>query len=114
MEVHEAGGGIMFTVDRVRKASEDQLYAAFKHYAMKMLQVQSPGTVPNWPNVTSGPQEGHSWVNYVRFLVQSFLIQQPLFRTLESLYPSPPLKHFGLYAPKVQPFRQFFSKLPLF
>ena len=38
MEVHKAGGGIMFTVDHVRKASEEKLLKNFKEYAQKMLK----------------------------------------------------------------------------
>ena len=38
MEVHAAGGGINFTVERVREASEDVLYKAFQGYARRMLQ----------------------------------------------------------------------------
>ena len=38
MEVHEAGGGIHFTVDRVREASEDKLYEEFKGYLQRMLE----------------------------------------------------------------------------
>ena len=38
MEVHQAGGGIHFTVDKVRKASEDHLYEEFRKYMMRMLQ----------------------------------------------------------------------------
>ena len=30
MEVHKAGGGIHYTVEHTRKASEDDLYASFK------------------------------------------------------------------------------------
>ncbi|ELU03653.1 hypothetical protein CAPTEDRAFT_166960 [Capitella teleta] len=41
MEVHRAGGGIMFTVDRVRRASVDELYTSLKQYAMKMLRCGS-------------------------------------------------------------------------
>ena len=38
MEVHQAGGGINFTVNKVRNATKDQLYANFKKHAQKMLQ----------------------------------------------------------------------------
>ncbi len=38
MEVHAAGGGIHFTVDHVRRASEDELYADFKKYLIRMLE----------------------------------------------------------------------------
>ena len=38
MEVHKAGGGIMFTVDHVRKATEDQLYEDLKSYLQKMIE----------------------------------------------------------------------------
>lgn len=38
MEVHKAGGGIMFTVDHIHKSTEDQLYASFKQYAQRMLR----------------------------------------------------------------------------
>ena len=36
MEVHAAGGGIMFTVDRVREASEEQLYLDYQKYIKRM------------------------------------------------------------------------------
>lgn len=38
MEVHKAGGGINFTVDHVRKASENELYTNFKKRAQNMLK----------------------------------------------------------------------------
>ncbi|KAK2158027.1 hypothetical protein LSH36_178g01024 [Paralvinella palmiformis] len=38
MEVHQAGGGIMFTVDHVRKAPEETLLKNFKANAHKMLE----------------------------------------------------------------------------
>ena len=38
MEVHAAGGGIHFTVQKVREASEDILYKDFQAYARRMLQ----------------------------------------------------------------------------
>jgi hypothetical protein len=38
LEVHKAGGGIHFTVRHVRAATEDQLYAAFKSYARRMIE----------------------------------------------------------------------------
>ena len=38
MEVHAAGGGINYTVDCVRKASQEDLYQEFKRYALRMLQ----------------------------------------------------------------------------
>ena len=38
MEVHAAGGGINFTVEKVRTASEDVLYDAFKSYTGRMIK----------------------------------------------------------------------------
>lgn len=37
MEVHKAGGGIMFTVDHVQRASEDTLYQDLKIYLGRMI-----------------------------------------------------------------------------
>ena len=37
MDVHKAGGGIHFTVDRVRAASEDELYTDLKQRATHMI-----------------------------------------------------------------------------
>ncbi|XP_062611557.1 probable imidazolonepropionase [Saccostrea cucullata] len=37
MEVHEAGGGIHFTVERTRKASQDELYVSFSKRLYDML-----------------------------------------------------------------------------
>ena len=35
MEVHKAGGGIHFTVDHVRNATVEELYADFKQYTQR-------------------------------------------------------------------------------
>ena len=37
MDVHKAGGGINYTVNCVRDATEDALYRDFKMYATKMM-----------------------------------------------------------------------------
>ena len=38
MDIHKAGGGIMFTVEHTRHASEDRLYELFKDRMQKLLQ----------------------------------------------------------------------------
>lgn len=38
MDIYNAGGGIHFTVDHVRRASEDDLLAAFKVTCERMVQ----------------------------------------------------------------------------
>ncbi|CAD5110993.1 DgyrCDS344 [Dimorphilus gyrociliatus] len=38
MEVHNAGGGINFTVDHVRKATEDELLSSLRDYLRKMME----------------------------------------------------------------------------
>lgn len=38
MDIHKSGGGIHYTVDCVRKASEDELYEAFKREAQMFIQ----------------------------------------------------------------------------
>ena len=38
MDVHNAGGGIHFTVEHVHKASEDELYGNLKEILQRMLQ----------------------------------------------------------------------------
>ena len=38
MEVHKAGGGINFTVNHVRNATEDQLYTNLKHFLHRMMK----------------------------------------------------------------------------
>ena len=38
MDVHKAGGGINFTVQHVRKATEDELYKSFKERLDRMLK----------------------------------------------------------------------------
>jgi imidazolonepropionase len=38
MEVHEAGGGINFTVDYTRKASEERLYELLEERLLRMLR----------------------------------------------------------------------------
>lgn len=38
MEVHKAGGGINFTVDHVRKSTEDDLLQSLKTYLEKMIE----------------------------------------------------------------------------
>ena len=38
MDIHKAGGGIMFTVEHTRNASEDRLYELFKDRMQKLLQ----------------------------------------------------------------------------
>ena len=37
MEIYEAGGGIHFTVEHTRRASEDQLYHLLRDRLMRML-----------------------------------------------------------------------------
>ena len=41
MEVHQAGGGIHFTVEHTRKASKDELYASF---SQRLYDMMSAGT----------------------------------------------------------------------
>lgn len=38
MEIHKAGGGIYFTVDHTRRATEDTLYDLLKERLFKMLR----------------------------------------------------------------------------
>ena len=38
MDIHKAGGGIMFTVEHTRHASEDRLYELFKDRMQQLLQ----------------------------------------------------------------------------
>ena len=38
MEIYERGGGIHFTVDHTRRASEEELYSLLKHRLQRMLQ----------------------------------------------------------------------------
>ena len=38
MDVHKSGGGIGFTVDHVRKASEDELYMSLCRRLQRMLR----------------------------------------------------------------------------
>ena len=38
MELHEAGGGIMFTVDKVSQATEEDLYKDFCTYLQRMME----------------------------------------------------------------------------
>lgn len=38
MDIHKAGGGIGFTVEHVRKASEEELYTSLKNRLLRMLQ----------------------------------------------------------------------------
>ena len=37
MDIYQAGGGIHFTVNHTRQASEDELYNLLKHRLMRML-----------------------------------------------------------------------------
>lgn len=41
MEIHQAGGGIHFTVEHTRKATEDELFATFQHRLECMLRAGS-------------------------------------------------------------------------
>ncbi|KAM4672018.1 putative imidazolonepropionase isoform 1-T2 [Amazona ochrocephala] len=41
MEIHEAGGGIHFTVEHTRKATEEELFSTFKHRLERMLRTGS-------------------------------------------------------------------------
>ncbi|KAJ6656321.1 hypothetical protein lerEdw1_003824 [Lerista edwardsae] len=38
MDIHQAGGGIHFTVEHTRKAQEDELFQSFKHRLLRMLR----------------------------------------------------------------------------
>ena len=38
MDIHNAGGGIGFTVERVRKASEEELYTSLRKRLLRMLR----------------------------------------------------------------------------
>jgi imidazolonepropionase len=37
MDIYEAGGGIHFTVNHTRQATEDELYSLLKQWLMRML-----------------------------------------------------------------------------
>lgn len=41
MEIHQAGGGIHFTVEHTRKATEEELFATFKHRLERMCRAGS-------------------------------------------------------------------------
>ncbi|MEE6521429.1 hypothetical protein FKM82_019635 [Ascaphus truei] len=41
MDIHQAGGGIHFTVEHTRTASEDELFSSFKHRLERMLRAGS-------------------------------------------------------------------------
>lgn len=41
MEIHQAGGGIHFTVEHTRKATEDELFMAFRQRLERMLRAGS-------------------------------------------------------------------------
>lgn len=41
MEIHQAGGGIHFTVEHTRKAAEDELLASFQQRLGRMLRAGS-------------------------------------------------------------------------
>lgn len=43
MEIHQAGGGINYTVEQTRKASHEELYTLFKS---RMKTLLKSGTVP--------------------------------------------------------------------
>lgn len=38
MDVHNAGGGIGYTVEHVRRASEEQLYSSLRERLLRMLR----------------------------------------------------------------------------
>ena len=38
MDIHKAGGGIGFTVEHVRRATEEELYEAFRERLLRMLR----------------------------------------------------------------------------
>lgn len=38
MEIHQAGGGINFTVERTRQASEEELFGTFQQRLQSMLR----------------------------------------------------------------------------
>lgn len=38
MDIHQAGGGIHFTVEHTQKAPEDELFQSFKHRLLRMLR----------------------------------------------------------------------------
>ncbi|XP_069474049.1 probable imidazolonepropionase [Ambystoma mexicanum] len=38
MDIHQAGGGIHFTVERTQNASEEELFSSFKHRLLRMLR----------------------------------------------------------------------------
>ena len=38
MDIHNAGGGIGFTVERVREASEEELYTSLRKRLLRMLR----------------------------------------------------------------------------
>lgn len=37
MDIHQAGGGIHFTVEHTQKASEEELFNTFKHRLLRMI-----------------------------------------------------------------------------
>lgn len=41
MEIHQAGGGIHFTVEHTRKATEEELFTTFKHRLERMRRAGS-------------------------------------------------------------------------
>lgn len=41
MEIHQAGGGIHFTVEHTRKATEDELFTTFQQRLERMLRAGS-------------------------------------------------------------------------
>ncbi|XP_053260967.1 probable imidazolonepropionase [Podarcis raffonei] len=41
MDIHQAGGGIHFTVEHTRNASEDELFSSFRHRLLRMLRAGS-------------------------------------------------------------------------
>lgn len=41
MEIHQAGGGIHFTVEHTRKATEDELFTSFQQRLGRMLRAGS-------------------------------------------------------------------------
>jgi imidazolonepropionase len=45
MEVHNAGGGINFTVDHTRNATEEKLYELLEERLMRMLRAGSIFTI---------------------------------------------------------------------
>lgn len=41
MEIHQAGGGIHFTVEHTRKATEEELFTSLQHRLGRMLRAGS-------------------------------------------------------------------------